>query len=251
MIKQERGGLLILRFGLLDQAGGLVQGVSTRLGGVSAPPFDSLNLARGEDDRAAVEENRRRLARALGLRRLVGLRQVHGSRLVDAGEVDEHTEADGLVTTRPGLGLLIKQADCQAVILAAPRAGVVANLHVGWRGNLQNLPGLGVRHLQRHYGVEPSRIWAAISPSLGPCCAEFVNHRQEFPPQFARYRVAGDNFDLWQLTWDQLTAAGVRPQRIETAGLCTRCDRRFFSYRREGTTGRFGTVVALAEEGRS
>ncbi len=246
MIEQERDGLLIMRFASLELAGGLVHGVSTRQGGVSAAPFDSLNLAEGDDDRAAVAENRRRLARALGLERLAWLHQVHGTRVVDAGEAGDPTEADGLVTTRPGLGLLIKQADCQAVILADPEAGVVANLHVGWRGNLQNLPGLGVAHLVRHYGVDPSRLWAAISPSLGPCCAEFVNHRREFPAGFSRYRVAGDNFDLWQITRDQLTAAGVDPRRIETAGLCTRCDRRFFSYRREGTTGRFGKVVALA-----
>ena len=246
MIREEREGLPILRFPSLEQAGGLIHGVSTRQGGVSTGPFHSLNLAGDQDQPQAVAENRRRLARALGLDRLVSVRQVHGTRLVDAEEAGEDTEADGLVTTRPGLGLLIKQADCQAVILAAPGQGVVANLHVGWRGNVRNLPGLGVEHLHRHYRVEPSRLWAAISPSLGPCCAEFVNHRQELPPEFARYRVAGDNFDLWQITWDQLCQAGVRPERIETAGLCTRCDRRFFSYRREGRTGRFGTVVALA-----
>jgi hypothetical protein len=154
-------------------------------------------------------------------------------------------EADGLATDRPGVGLLIKQADCQAVVLAAPAKGVVANLHIGWRGNVQNMARRGVEFLGQRYGVEPAEIWAGISPSLGSCCAEFVNHATELPEDFLAYRLWGDNFDLWQITVDQFTAAGVPLRQIEVSGMCSRCGKQFFSYRREGVTGRFGTVVGL------
>ena len=124
----------------------------------------------------------------------------------------------------------------------------IANLHVGWRGNVANMPAAGVGFLKERYGVEPSELWAAISPSLGPCCAEFVNHASELPPDWMPYSVRPNHFDLWQVTWDQLNAAGVKPERIETSGICTKCSPKFYSYRREGVTGRFGTVVALDPE---
>lgn len=95
------------------------------------------------------------------------------------------------------------------------------------------------------YGVDPAGLYAAISPSLGPCCAEFINHADELGPAYLPYQVRPNYFDLWQATWDQLTAAGLRRDRIETAAKCNKCMDSFFSYRREGETGRFGTVVAL------
>jgi hypothetical protein len=249
VIAFSRQGIPLYAFHSLSRLPGLVHAVTTRAGGVSPPPFDSLNLAEGEDDPEHVARNRKRLQEALGIRCLLHNRQVHGDRVVAVGgdEAVPVAEADGLATDRPGVGLLVKQADCQAVVLVAPERRVVANLHVGWRGNVVDLPGKGVAFLQRRYGVEPGELWAAVSPSLGPCCAEFVNYRQELPASFLAYRVDGVRFDLWRVTRDQLLAAGLRPERIEVAGVCTRCDPRFFSYRRRRVTGRFGTVVALAE----
>ena len=91
--------------------------------------------------------------------------------------------------------------------------------------------------------MAPHQLHAAISPSLGPCCAEFVNWRAEFPPEMAAYQVSPNHFDLWRVSVDQLTTAGVDPERIEVSGICTKCGQEFFSYRRQGTTGRFGTVA--------
>ncbi len=243
------GGLMLLRFPGLAARPGLVHGVSTRGGGVSAPPYGSLNLSFGGDAPQAVEANRERLRAALGLERLAWNHQVHGTRiraLEDAGGADG-SEADGLATNRPGVGLLVKQADCQAVVLYDPVRRALANLHVGWRGNVADMPGAGVAFMAGRYGSDPADIIAAVSPSLGPCCAEFVNHRRELPAGFAAYQVRPNHFDLWAVTVDQLAAAGVRRDRVEVAGICTKCDQRFFSYRREGRTGRFGTVAALVE----
>lgn len=248
MLKERKSGLELLRFQALCNLPGVVHAVTTRRGGVSGPPYDSLNLADGGDDPAAVAVNRDRLRQALGLERLVWAKQVHGAEVlaVDSEADGLVGEADGLATDQPGVGLLIKQADCQAVVLVEPEARVIANLHAGWRGNVADMAGAGVRFLVETYGIDPAGLYAAISPSLGPCCAEFVNHAEELGPEFLLYQARPDYFDLWQVTWDQLVAAGVGRDRIEFSAICTKCQDKFFSYRREGTTGRFGTVVALA-----
>ena len=95
-------------------------------------------------------------------------------------------------------------------------------------------------------GTEIQDLLAAIGPGLGPCCAEFRHYLREFPQDLWKYQVRPGYFDLWQLSFDQLTAAGIKPDNIEVAALCTRCrPTEFFSYRREGVTGRQAAVIAL------
>jgi YfiH family protein len=221
-------------FPALEALPGLLHGVSTR----------QVDLAAAGDQ---AGPNLERLRRALGLKCLAWVRQVHGTDIVAVGGEESLpvAVADGLATDQPGVGLLIKQADCQAVILAAPGRGVVANLHAGWRGNAAGMPTKGVEFLRERYGVEAGEIYAAVSPGLRACCGEFVNWREELPAWFAPFRVGENHFDLEAATRHQLEAAGVRPQRIFTSGRCTVCSPEFFSYRRDKTAGRFGTVVAL------
>jgi len=103
-----------------------------------------------------------------------------------------------------------------------------------------------VRCLQENFGSRPPDLLVGISPSLGPCCAQFINYRQELPPEFWPYQIRPDYFDLWRLSQDQLQAQGVRPEQIQLAGLCSRCQAAdFFSYRRDRHTGRNATVIAL------
>lgn len=250
MIEQTKAGLSLMRFESLAGLPGLTHWVSTRHGGVSAAPFDSLNLGGGQDDPLKVTQNRQLLRLGLELPAMAWARQVHGVEIVEVGPDDNGSvgQADGLMTDAPGVGLLIKQADCQAVLLYAPRRRALANLHVGWRGNVQNMPGRGVERLCRRYDVMPAELHAAISPSLGPCCGQFVNWRDELPAWFTSFRVHEDRFDLVAVTASQLRQAGVPAANIQASGLCTRCDRRFFSYRRDGRTGRFGTVAAISWE---
>ncbi|RJX31842.1 MAG: laccase domain-containing protein [Desulfarculus sp.] len=239
-------GLHLYQFPGLARLPGLRHAVSTRDGAGAA--MGGLDLGNSGPERPAdAAANLERLRLALGLERLVYNRQVHGTDIlaVNGAEPGPPAAADGLATDRPGLGLLIRQADCQALILAAPRRGVIANLHVGWRGNAAGLPGKGVAFLQERYDAAPSELYAAISPGLGACCGQFVNWRRELPEWFAQFRVGEDRFDLEAATRAQLMAAGVRPERIEASGLCTVCRPEFYSHRREGGTGRFGTVVAL------
>lgn len=229
-------------------------GLFTNLDGVSSEPYASLNLGYHVGDQAAqVAENRRRVRMALGLDHLAGVHQVHGDRvLVVAGapDVRDLPGYDALITNQPGIGLMVQQADCQAVLLWSARPQAVAAIHCGWRGSVLNIIGTTIRALEAIYDVAPVGLRAVISPSLGPCCGEFTNYQQELPAWMHAYQVRTNHFDFWQISRRQLEEAGVPGAHIEVAGLCTRCDQRFFSYRRarvttNGTTGRQGSIIGL------
>ncbi len=229
---------------------GLTGGFFNRDGGVSVAPFDSLNVSYGVgDEPERVRKNRERMREAIGFKRLASARQVHGDRILSLStslHADcEYDGYDALITDQPGLGLMIQQADCQAVTLYDPVRRVVANVHAGWRGSVANILGKTIQRMKADFGADPGRIRAAISPSLGPCCAEFINFQAELPKEFHPYQVAPARFDFWAISRRQLQEAGVMPAHMTTVGLCTRCDPHYFSYRREGRTGRLATVVAL------
>ncbi len=248
----DQNGLRMYRFPGLAALPGVIHGVFTRQGGVSTGPYRSLNVSAAVGDLpSCVAENRRRVQESLGVASLVGATQVHGGReaviregLAPAGEIPE---VDILITAQPGVGLVIKQADCQAVMFYDPRRRVVACTHCGWRGQVMGVLAKTVALLSRHFGSRPESLHAAVGPGLGPCCAEFRNYQQEFPPELWGYQVRPGYFDLWHLSLDQLRAAGLRPEHIEVAGFCTRCRAEdFFSYRRDRVTGRQAAVIALS-----
>src|SRR4030042_1744814 len=185
-------GLPCYRSPLLAAFPEVVHGFCTRRGGMSTGPYDSLNLSFAVGDEAdLVAANRRRVQQALRLDSLVSATQVHGHRsAVITGNPrapEEIPEVDLLLSAQTGPGLLIKQADCQAVMLYDPRRRVAANVHCGWRGQVQNILGRAVHRLQEVFGSRPRDLRAAIGPSLGPCCAELRNFRRELPPQFRPY----------------------------------------------------------------
>ena len=221
-----------------------------RHGGGSPPPFDTLNVSYGVGDTAEqVEDNRRLIKEVLGLDSLLSARQVHGDRILaidvlPLGDI-EYDGYDALITNLAGVGIMVQQADCQAVVLHDPGARVVANVHVGWRGSVADILTQTIQRMQDDFGADPYRVMAAISPSLGPCCAEFTNFQAELPDSFHANQVRPAYFDFWAISRHQLLKAGVRPANIRTVGICTRCDPNYFSYRREGRTGRSATVVAL------
>ena len=229
-------------------------GLFTSAGGVSSGPFAALNLSFHVGDREDnVRSNRAATARALGLSRLVSVHQVHGDRVlvVEAAHAAiEPAGYDALISNLPDTGLLIQQADCQAILLEAPNGQAVAAAHCGWRGSVLNIIATTVAALCTTFAVRPDSLRAVISPSLGPCCAEFIHYRTELPEWMHAYQVRPNHFDFWAISRRQLVEAGLRPEHIDTAGLCTRCRREFFSYRRAaktggGVTGRNGSIIGL------
>ena len=219
----------------------------TRIGGVSPAPWDSGNVGDNVgDDPARVAANKQALRETLGLEGMVALNQVHGTVMhFDPGNTDATPEGDGLATTRPGLGLLIRTADCQPVLLAHAGGRHVAALHVGWRGNRLHFPELAVEAFCRRYDLLPKDLYAVRGPSLGPSCAEFVNFDDEWGEAFEPWHDASrKTMDLWRLTADQLRAAGVPAAHCFGLDLCTDLlPELFFSYRRSGQTGRQGSVI--------
>jgi YfiH family protein len=240
---------------------GFLHGFSTRLGGTSAPPFDSMNLGRSVgDEPERVQENHARLAKSVGYdaARLFERSQVHGADVYVVREGDEPAlvragESDAIVTRLAGTAVGVRVADCVPVLLADPESGAVAAAHAGWRGVVAGVVTATVEALSS-LGAEPARLLAAIGPSIGPCCFEVGDEVAS-----AVAESAGDGLvlrgggprkphvDLWRAVEHQLYRAGVRT--IDTLGQCTMCDPdRFFSFRRDGErSGRMlGVIVAGA-----
>lgn len=227
-----------------DVAGPYVVAFSTRLGGVSGPPFDTLNLGRlTEDDAGHVAENRRRLCVEVGTDAdlLRFGRQVHGATVRRAAVNGE--AGDGLWTDAPGEPLLVFTADCLPIALARANgdAPAVAALHAGWRGLLAGIVGSAVSALGG------GTLAAAIGPGIGPCCyrvGEDVAAR--YRACFGEDVVRDGRLDLWSAAERALRAAGI--EDVHRTDLCTCCDPdRFFSHRRdEGRTGRQGMIAYVS-----
>lgn len=221
-------------------------GFSTRAGGVSPAPWDSLNLGGAVgDEPARVERNWRLLEEATGLA-FARVRQVHGAHVVTASAgCAPHVEADAVVSRTRGIAACVAVADCVPVLIADPASGAVAAVHAGWRGTVVRAAAAAVEALTAKGGCRPSELVAAIGPSIGPCCYEVSEELA------ARFEAAfGDGvvdrsrstprLDLWEANARALGTAGVAADRIERLGRCTACERAlFFSHRRDaGATGR-------------
>jgi len=251
LFKQAGAGFGFGHFPALA-ADGLAHGVFGRHGGESCAPYHSLNVSFGVgDDPEMVLANRALLKKALGITTLVSARQVHGERILSVTvepEADLEAEGYDALITNCRIGLMIQQADCQAVIIHDPETPALGLAHVGWRGSVVGIIGATVRAMTEAFGSDPSRLLAAISPSLGPCCGEFINYRQELPVWMHEFQVQPNYFDFPAISDRQLREAGLRPERISRAGICTRCNHDYFSYRRDRLTGRGATVAALVDQ---
>jgi YfiH family protein len=241
-----------LQFPEMSRHDQLVHAVFTRQGGVSEAPYDTLNASYMTGDKPeCVSRNLQIIKEAIGANHLVFMNQMHGREILALrGETfeafGEPADADALITDQPHVALMVKQADCQAVLLFDPMKGVVSNVHCGWRGNVHNILGSVVGRMKSEFGCRTADLLAAIGPSLGPCCAEFVNYEQEFPEGFKRFMVREGYFDLWEISRWQLLEAGLAEDHIEVANICSHCRTDMFhSYRAEGITGRFATVAML------
>lgn len=218
---------------------GLLVAFTDRDGGISRAPYDTLNLAaRVGDERRAVDENRARVARAAGFEtaaiRLA--RQVHGAELIEVGWNDEVVagQADVVATTEPGVVIGILTADCTPVVVAGK--GRVAVAHAGWRG----LVAGAVERAVAWVG-EPARAW--VGPSIRSCCYQVGPEVIQAFEDRGLPVSAPDRVTPPEAAMFVLDRAGVT--EVAASGDCTSCDARYFSYRRDGTTGRQGAFAAL------
>jgi YfiH family protein len=266
LVSDGPGGVPLLRWGDTATAGADVA-VTTRLGGVSAPPYDTLNLGlHVGDDAGDVVENRRRAAGSFGagLGELVFARQVHGAVAVfvdgpDAGrgaraEDDAVADADVLVTSTPGVTLVMLVADCVPLALVDPAAQVLAVVHAGWRGTAAGVVGAALDAMAER-GAEVARVRAWVGPGVAAAGYQVTDEVRDglagaVRPDPLDAGVAEPDgpghwlVDLAAANRQQLQARGVAGARIYDCGVTT-ADERFFSDRAARPCGRFALLARL------
>jgi len=290
--QRRSDGIVILQAQALTGQKWLAHGFSTRVGGASRlenPHARSkqgepvLNLGFAEwDERARVEENRRRFQKALGAESmtLVALRQIHSDiiHVIDAAP-PHPLQGDALVTDVPGLLIAVQTADCVPILLADSEHRVVAAVHAGWRGTLKRIAEKTVGRMRMLFGSRPEKIFAALGPGIGRCCYEVgPDVAKEFASQFDNARewfdgpydalASGEDpnplpwltmmppghqpepprvqLDLHAANRAILEDAGVAPRNISASELCTACRTDLlFSYRREKISGRSMAAIGI------
>jgi YfiH family protein len=209
------------------------------------------------------EEEWRGVAAAAGVpvEQLRLLRQVHGKTvaMAERGRSEEWTrpEADAVTSDDASVALVVRVADCAPILLADRRRGAVAAVHAGWRSTMQRITSAAIDAMRDRYRTNPADLIAAIGPSLGSCCGEMgeevvesfrrAGHSEDAIARwFVRSYGERPHFDLWRANREQLEEAGVRPDAIHIAGLCTRTyPETFHSYRAVGAAaaGRMAAVI--------
>ncbi|MDO4615980.1 MAG: peptidoglycan editing factor PgeF [Lachnospiraceae bacterium] len=262
----RKNDLVWLSYPELDRQDWLVNGFSTRLGGVSEGMFSSMNLSftRG-DDPEAVMENYNRIGEGLGFRPewVAASDQIHAVNLRVVGEKDrgkgvtgerDYSGIDGLLTNVPGVVLATFFADCVPLYFVDPVHKAIALSHSGWRGTVQRMGRETIRRMQKEYGTDPEDLFTAIGPSICQDCYEVSEDvieafRQEFPDELHErlfYPTIPGKYqlNLWEANRQILLDAGVREERIHLPGLCTCCNPELlFSHR--ASKGKRGNLAAF------
>ena len=236
--------------------------VSTRLGGVSQPPYDTFNLAEHVGDKLEYVAKNRRLLRAHLPSEPLWLKQIHSSIVSTPAERSNHPnrpiEADGIVTTKPDEVLAIMTADCLPVLFAANDGSVIGAAHAGWRGLSSGvLKNTVDAMLSLNPHLSSADLFAYLGPAIGPSIYEvgedvFKTFQESsikpngndfvaIPNKHGKYLV-----NLYSLAKARLKLVGI--DRVDGGGSCTYLDQdRFFSYRRDGITGRFASFIWIAK----
>ncbi|MBO8129352.1 MAG: peptidoglycan editing factor PgeF [Peptococcaceae bacterium] len=264
----KAGNVVYLTFPFITGNSGVKAIFSTRLGGLSSPPYDSLNLGiHVGDDAYNVLVNRRRLCDAVGVKysKLVCASQVHGCqvKVVNPKQTgrgvqfasDAIPDCDGLVTASPDVPLALFFADCVPIYFFDPVNRVIALAHAGWRGTFQRIGLKTIEVMARQFGSVPEQVLVVIGPAIGSCCYEIGNDvadsfTREFPDcsGFLRAITSGKwRLDLKEANRQVLQEAGLKDEHIAVSDLCTSCQQNlFFSYRASGgKTGRMAAVMML------
>jgi YfiH family protein len=260
---EHAGRLPVCRFQQLNEDPALMHAVFTRQGGVSAPPYKSLNLGHTVgDDPVAVEVNHDRVYQAMGTSRsrAVTCHLTHSADVLPVTAADRGQvvgQGDAMISADAGVYLSMRFADCVPILLHDPVRRAIGLAHAGWRGTVKNVAKSVVQAMVNSLGCSPENITAVIGPAIGPCCYQVGedviqaveaifphisasdNSAQLFSRRNGRYAY----FDIWEANRRQLKRAGVG--QLVVSRLCTACHTdHFFSHRAErGKTGRFGVVI--------
>ncbi len=224
---------------------------TTRHGGVSVAPYDSLNLGDHVGDAELAVARNRQLLAALLPSEPVWLNQVHGVEVVKADAAGCLPRADACIATRAGAVCVVMTADCLPILLCDDKGSVVGAAHAGWRGLCEGV----IERTVLAMDVPPQTLMAWMGPAIGPGAFEvgeevraaFIAKQAQAASAFTPVAGRGGKYlaDIYLLARQRLEALGL--SRIHGGGMCTYSEReRFFSYRRDGVTGRMGSLIWLA-----
>lgn len=178
---------------------------------------------------------------------LCQLSQIHSDHIVEitTENCQQSLEGDAMITDTPGLALLIKTADCQALLLYDPLQKAIAAIHAGWKGLIQDIIPKTIQKMSDLYGSKPADLIAVFIPSLLSCCSEFSDPSHEIPQIYHDFILQNNHVDLAGIADQQLIEAGVKPENVDRMPGCTMCDSdKYFSFRR-GDAKRMGSVIML------
>jgi polyphenol oxidase len=269
MIRHELNELVYFSYHLFEPFERMLSVVSSRQVGMSAKPYDSLNLALSVGDNpAAVMTNRGLLCEAIGVEvdsmTVAQLRQgthievvTSSSQGLGAAErARRFVDTDGLITNVPDVPLFILIADCAALSFFDPARKVIGIGHAGWRGTVGGIARKMIEAMNSAFDCHPADLLVGISPSIGPCCYQVRDDvvaafHEAYPEQasafFKRQDDGSIHLDMWTALTCQLRSSGIQEEHIELAGICTDCHTDvFYSNRAEGgKTGRFTGMITL------
>lgn len=171
--------------------------------------------------------------------------QLHGNDICIIEDGIKHN-GDIFITSNSKTSLLIRIADCASIMIFDPVKKVIANIHAGWRGLAKRAIHKTVEKFCMRYDSQRQDLLACISPMIGPCCYCFSDPHRELPVVLHRYIAEKNMVNLWTAAEEHLQECGILASHIENPRVCTACHPEdFYSYRREGDSGRFGTVIML------
>ena len=268
-IREKEGGTY-LAYDSFEETGLVSHGFSTRLGGVSKGIFSSMNLSfnRG-DERTAVHENYRRIAKALDVNvmKMVASDQTHTTNVRLVTEEDcakgilrekDYRDVDGLITNIPGITLVTFYADCVPLFFLDPVHKAIGLSHSGWRGTVHKMGKVTLEEMKKHFGTDPKDVIAGIGPSICQDCYEVSEDvAMEFAAVFPKNEILKEGkiseegqkyqLNLWRANELVLLEAGIKSEHISYPGICTCCNPDFlFSHRAsKGKRGNLGAFLTL------
>ena len=256
-------GVTYLSVPAFDETGLAVTCFSTRLGGVSAPPLDTMNLGFGRgDEKSNVLRNYEILGNAAGFHglRTVAFSQIHrdGVCIVndrDAGEAfaSHKREYDAVVTNTPNLPIATYHADCVPVFLLDTKSRAIGVAHAGWRGTAMKTPAAAIREMEKSFGSCPQDILAAVGPSIGVCCFETDSDVPDamlasFGDDAKKHIISHNNgkyhVSLPDLNVLTLLTSGIPEENITVSDECTCCKNDLY-WSHRATGGLRGTMAAV------
>jgi len=263
----HKASLAYLTIPSFEETGLVKHGFSTRLGGVSKPPYDTLNLGlQKQDDKNSVLENYRLFCKALDITpvNLVASNQVHKAEIYIACAEDrgkgifKNTDIigmDALITKVREVALVTYYADCVPIFLLDKKTPAVGLAHAGWRGTTSKIGKKTLEKMMKEFGSLPENILVGIGPCINSCCyevgASVVNRIKDAFPYWNEL-IEGNSDGKWMLDLvlankRQLEEAGINPSQITVSGFCTSCNNDlFFSYRADrGKTGSLAAIIQL------